>query len=311
MTPPTKEQMRSMYETMRTIRSFEEEILKREENGLAIHSCAGHEAVAVGIITQLDQSDLIVSNHRPWGHFLAKGGELGESFAEILGKPQGVCKGTGGEMGICKPGIGFVQSTMIVGASMTLACGVALSIKMDAIKQSRFPAGERSIAAVFFGEGATTNGAFNEAMIMAKLYRLPLLFVCENNGLSGNTPSAEYLPTELVTHRASGYGFPTSVCDGSDVLAVWEAAQKAIEYVRKEEKPYFLECLVARINRHKVPRMTDARSPEVKQIARMRDPLPKLKNALLSEGILTPENDALISQRIIQNLEKAIEFAHS
>jgi acetoin:2,6-dichlorophenolindophenol oxidoreductase subunit alpha len=309
--PPTEYQMLAMYETMLKIRLFEEEILRREEKGLAIHSCAGHEAIAIGVVSQLKASDLVVSNHRPWGHFLAKGGNLGESFAEILGKPQGVCKGTGGEMGICKPEIGFVQSTMIVGACLTLASGVAMSIKMDAVKRSQFPADDEAIAVVFFGEGASTNGAFNEALTMAKLYELPLLFVCENNGLSGNTPSSEYMSSELVVHRASGYGFPTMVCDGSDVFAVWEAAQKGIDYIRKERGPYFLECLVARINRHKVPRMPDVRPPEVKRMARMRDPLLKLNAALSSEGILTPQADYAIRQKIAGELKEAIEFAHA
>ena len=244
-TPPTEDQMRSMYATMVKIRLFEEEILRREQKGLAIHSCAGHEGIALGVISQLTLTDLVVSNHRPWGHFLAKGGTLRESFAEIMGHPDGVCGGTGGEMGICKPEIGFVQSTMIVGAALTLATGVAFSIQ-------QLQVGKDNIAVVFFGEGASTNGAFHEALELAKLFHLHLLFVCENNGLSGNTPAIEYMPTELVVHRAMGYGIRTNVCDGSDVLAVWDAAQTAIEYVRKERAPYLLECLCVRINRLQV-----------------------------------------------------------
>jgi len=288
ITPPTVEGMRWMYRKMLTIRLFEEEILRREQKGLAIHSCAGHEGVALGVIAQLRLRDLVVSNHRPWGHFLAKGGTLRESFAEIMGHPDGVCGGIGGEMGICKPEIGFVLSTMIVGAALTVSTGVAFSIQQLPWKQDR----PDNIAVVFFGEGASTNGAFAEALTLAKLFHLPLLFVCENNGLSGNTPANEYLPTELVVHRATGYGIRTNVCDGSDVLAVWEAAQTAIDYVRKERAPYFLECIVKRINRHKVPRMPDVRSPEEKRQARMRDPLLKLRAALLSEGLITePEVD--------------------
>lgn len=293
-----------MYTAMLRIRLFEEEVLKGETVGLAIHSCAGHEAVAVGIMEHLKIEDLVVSNHRPWGHFLAKGGTLEESFAEIIGKKTGVSHGMGGEMGISKPEIGFVQSTMIVGACLTLACGVAFSIQQMQIDDA-------NIAVVFFGEGASTNGAFNEALTLASVFRLPLLFVCENNGLSGNTPAHDYMPTELVIHRASGYGFPTNVCDGSDVLAVWEAGQHAVEYVRKHRTPYLLECLVARINRHKVPRFPDSRSPEVKRVARMRDPIPKLRNALMSEGVLTADRDATISKSLLQDVRNAIDFAKS
>jgi acetoin:2,6-dichlorophenolindophenol oxidoreductase subunit alpha len=286
-TPPTEAQMITMYRTMLEIRAFEEEILRREQKGLAIHSCAGHEGVAVAVSAQLTVRDLVVSNHRPWGHFLAKGGTLRESYAEILGHPEGVSHGTGGEMGICKPEIGFIQSTMIVGAALTLACGVAFSIQqLEGVK------GELDdIAVVYFGEGASTNGAFHEALTLAKLFHLPLFFVCENNGLSGNTRASDYMPTELVVHRAMGYGIRTNVCDGSDALAVWGAAQTAIEYVRKERAPYLLECLVDRIYRHKIPRMTDVRSDEEKRIARMRDPLLKLRSALRQEGIMSEQQD--------------------
>jgi TPP-dependent pyruvate/acetoin dehydrogenase alpha subunit len=312
MIPPTEEQMLSMYRKILQIRLFEREILSHgEEEGLAIHSCAGHEAVAVGVCSQLTNNDLVVSNHRPWGHFLAKGGNLKESFAEIRGSPKGVCKGIGGEMGISKPEIGFIQSTMIVGACLTIACGVALSLKLSYTWESDKDKWEKdnSVAVVFFGEGASTNGAFNEAMILAKTFKLPLLFICENNGLSGNTTSDEYLPTPLVTHRAVGYGFPSNVCDGTDVLAVWEAAQNAINYVRQERQPYFLECLVQRINRHKVPRMPDTRTPEIKRIARMRDPLLKFRTALLYEGILNGWNVSDINLDIEKEITEAIEFA--
>ena len=304
MTPPDDDQLVRLYEQMLRIRLFEQEILRGETKGLAIHSCAGHEAVAVGVGAQLRLDDLVVSNHRPWGHFLAKGGTIAESIAEILGSPRGVCKGIGGEMGISKMEIGFVQSTMIIGACLTLATGVALSIQ-------RLQAGSDKIAVVFFGEATSTNGAFHEALNLAKVFKLPLLFICENNGLNGNTPASEYMPTELVIHRASGYGFPTNVCDGSDVLAVWEAAQKAVEYVRTDRSPYMLECLVARINRHKVPRFPDTRTPEVKRMARMRDPLLKLHAALTAEGLVTPETCAKFEDEINTEIREALAAARA
>ena len=297
---PNEDQMVSMYGTMLKIRLFEEEILRREQKGLAIHSCAGHEGVAIGVSYQLRDTDLVVSNHRPWGHFLAKGGTLRESFAEIMGHPDGVCGGIGGEMGICKPEIGFVLSTMIVGAALTISTGVAFSIQ-------QLQVGRDNIAVVYFGEGASTNGAFAEALTLAKLFHLPLLFVCENNGLSGNTPASEYMPTELVTHRAMGYGIRTNVCDGSDVLAVWEAAQTAIDYIRHDRAPYLLECLVGRINRHKVPRMPDVRTDEEKRVVRMRDPLLKFRAALKNEQILTDEEDLLLFAELTEEIHVAME----
>jgi len=211
-----------------------------------------------------------------------------------------VCAGIGGEMNISKPEIGFVQSAMIVGACLTIACGVALSVKR---------LHPLAVATVFFGEGASTNGAFNEALVLAKTWDLPLLFACENNGLSGNTPASEYLPTELVVHRAAAYGIQTNVCDGSDVVAVWEAAQKAVDYVRNQRHPYFLEGLVARINRHKVPRFPDTRTFEAKRMARMRDPLPKLKSALLAEGLISLPEISDMYEEIRREIDVAVVTA--
>ena len=310
VTPPTDAQLLDIYTKMLRIRLFEEEILRRERQGegLAIHSCAGHEGSALGVISQLTTRDLVVSNHRPWGHFLAKGGNLRESFAELLGKETGVCGGIGGEMHLSKMEVGFVQSSMIVGACLTIACGVALTLSRRHATIYD-PPGPAPIAVVFFGEGASTNGAFNEALTLAKVFKLPLLFVCENNGLSGNVPAEEFMSTPLVTHRAAGYGFPTMVCDGSDVIAVWEAAQRAIDYVRTNRAPYLLECLLSRVHRHKVPRMPDVRPDGVKRLARMRDPLPKLHNAILAEGVAPPSRLEEIREQVLLEVADGLGFA--
>lgn len=297
-----KELYLSLYEKMLRIRMFEEEVMKRakaKEGVLAIHPSTGQEATDVGIISQLAIEDLIISNHRPFGHFIAKGGSLNGLMAELYGKPTGICKGVGGEMNLSEPSIGFIQSTMIVGACLTLACGIALSQKMKE---------EKGITVVFFGEGASTNGAFNEALTLAKTLKLPILFVCENNGYSTNTPADDYMPTELVVHRASGYGILTNVCDGSDILAVLDAGRKAIEYVKRERKPYLLETLVARIGPHKQI-LVDIRPENIKRIARMRDPIPKFMNALFAENLMSSGEQLSIYEKVLNEVEEAVEFA--
>jgi pyruvate dehydrogenase E1 component alpha subunit len=293
--------MLHLYETMLRIRTFEERAWKaaRVGEGLPIHPSTGHEAVATGVCSLLTKDDKVVSNHRPFGHFIAKGGSLRALMAELQGKSHGVCKGLGGEMVLSEPSIGFVISSMIVGASITIATGIALALKMRR---------SDSIAACFFGDAASTNGAFNEALTMASLYKVPLLLVCENNGYSTNSPAMEYMPTRMVIDRASSYGFPAEVVDGTDVLAVREAAQKAIWHIRHKGTPYFLEALVSRIGPHKQI-LVDSRTPDKMRFARMRDPLTRFRSSLASEGILGDASDESIRRRVRKEVEGAVLFA--
>lgn len=298
--PSARETLR-LYELMVRIRRFEERAWQaaRDGEGLPIHPSTGHEAVAVGVCSQLSRRDRVVSNHRPFGHFIAKGGSLKSLMAELFGKERGVCKGLGGEMVLSEPSNGFVISSMIVGACLTIATGVGLSLKMRS---------SDAIAACFFGDAASTNGAFHEALTMASLYNVPTLFVCENNGYSTNSPSVEYMPTEMVSDRASSYGFPTAVVDGTDVLAVRQAARKAIWHIKNRGTPYFLEALVSRIGPHKQI-LVDSRRRDRIQYARMRDPLTRFRSGLMAEGILSAKMDASIESRVRREVREAVAFA--
>jgi pyruvate dehydrogenase E1 component alpha subunit len=286
---------------MLRIRTFEERAWKaaRDGEGLPIHPSTGHEAVATGVCPLLLNEDRVISNHRPFGHFIAKGGSIRALMAELYGKSEGICKGMGGEMVLSEPSIGFMISSMIVGACITIATGIGLALKL---KRSNH------IAVCFFGDAASTNGAFNEALTMASLYKVPVLFICEINGYSTNTPAVEYMPTQMVVDRASTYGFPSAVVDGTDVLAVREAAQNAIWHIRRHGTPYFLEALVSRIGPHKQI-LVDSRTPERTRYARMRDPLTRFRSSLVSEGILNDATDSSMRQRVRKEVEDSVLFA--
>lgn len=300
-TLPSKDEMLRLYRIMLRIRTFEERAWKaaREGEGLPIHPSTGHEAVATGVCPLLSNDDRVISNHRPFGHFIAKGGSIRALMAELYGKSGGVCKGLGGEMVLSEPSIGFMISSMIVGACITIAAGVGLALKLRK---------SNAIAVCFFGDAASTNGAFNEALTMASLYKAPVLFVCENNGYSTNTPAVEYMPTPMVVDRASTYGFPTAVVDGTDVLAVREAAEVAIWHIRHKHTPYFLEALVSRIGPHKQI-LVDSRTPDRTRYARMRDPLMRFRSSLTSEGILDNATETSIRRRVEREVEDAVRFA--
>jgi TPP-dependent pyruvate/acetoin dehydrogenase alpha subunit len=298
--PSTKEMLR-LYEVMVRIRTFEDRAWKeaRGGNALPIHPSAGHEAVAVGVCSLLTRRDRVVSNHRPFGHFIAKGGSQRALMAELFGKTTGVCRGLGGEMFLSEPSIGFLLSSMMVGACMTLATGVGLALKMS---------GSKSVAVCFFGDAASTNGAFHEALTMASIYKVPVLFVCENNGYSTNSPSIEYMPTGMVLDRAGGYGFPAVAVDGTDVLAVREATQKALWHIARNRTPYFIEALVSRIGPHKQI-LVDSRDEDRKASARMKDPIVRFRSSLFAERILTKSLDGAIRDNVNEQVEDSVAFA--
>ncbi len=300
---PSREGLVQLYATMLRIRAFEQRAWKaaRDEEGLPIHPSTGHEAVATGVCSVLTKNDRVISNHRPFGHFIAKGGSMKALMAELFGKKDGVCRGLGGEMILSDPSIGFIISSMMVGACITIATGVALALKMK---------NEPGVAVCFFGDAASTNGAFHEALTMASLYKVPALFVCENNTYSTNSPAVEYMPTEMVSDRSSHYGFLSVVVDGTDVLAVREAAEKAVWHIKHRETPYFIEALVSRIGPHKQI-LVDSRTSDRTRYARMRDPLTRFRSSLVSEGLLSQEDVARLKRDVDKEVEAAVSFARS
>ena len=293
--------MRRLYRNMLRIRAFETTVLENARNGasLAIHPYTGQEAVSTGVCSALRRQDKLVTNHRPFGHFIAKGGSMNGLMAELYGKSNGVCKGLGGEMNLSEPKMGFLMSDMIVGACITIATGVALKEKMAKTKNA---------VVCFFGEAASANGAFHEGLMMASLWGLPILYVCENNGYSTNTPAVEFLSNEIVAPRVAGYGIRTTVVEGADVIGVRQRTEEALWEIRNGRGPYFIEALVQRIGPHK-QELVDSRLEDERRIARMRDPIRMFRSQLIEEQILTDAIDIRMRADAKTEVEEAMRFA--
>jgi acetoin:2,6-dichlorophenolindophenol oxidoreductase subunit alpha len=300
-TVPGPAVMIRLYRNMVRIRAFETAVLENARKGasLAIHPYTGEEAVSTGVCSVLGTRDKVVTNHRPFGHFISKGGSMNGLMAELYGKSGGVCKGLGGEMNLSEPKIGFLMSDMIVGACITIATGAALKEKMD---------GTKNAVVCFFGEAASANGAFHEGLMMASLWALPILYVCENNGYSTNTPAAEFLSNEIVAPRVAGYGMTTTVVDGTDVIGVRQRTEDALWHIRNGDGPRFIEAIVKRIGPHK-QELVDSRLEGERRLASMRDPIRLFRAQLLEEDILSDSSDARIRAEAKTEVEEAMRFA--
>ncbi|HEV2390600.1 MAG TPA: thiamine pyrophosphate-dependent dehydrogenase E1 component subunit alpha [Nitrososphaerales archaeon] len=300
-TVPSPAQMLKMYRNMVRIRAFETAVLENARKGdsLAIHPYTGEEAVSTGVCSVLRTKDKVVTNHRPFGHFISKGGSMKGLMAEVYGKSNGICKGLGGEMNLSEPKIGFLLSDMIVGACITIATGAALKEKMDKT---------RNAVVCFFGEAATANGAFHEGLMMASLWGLPILYVCENNGYSTNTPIVEFLSNETVAPRVAGYGMRTTVVDGTDVIGVRQRTEEALWRIRHGGGPCFIEAIVKRIGPHK-QELVDSRPDGERRLARMRDPIKMFGAQLSEEGILTDTLEAKMRAEVKEEVEESMRFA--
>ena len=215
-----KEELLRLYRVMLTIRRFEERVVVDYQSGAIpgiVHSYIGQEAVATGVCTNLRRDDRIISNHRGHGHCIAKGADINKMMAEIYGRKTGYCKGKGGSMHIADFSIGMLGANGIVAAGLPIAAGAALAAKLE---------GGDKVVVVFFGDGATNEGEFHEVLNLAKIWQLPLIFACENNGYGVNTPVKVATGMEHVSERATGgYGIPSAVIDGNDVVETYEAAQ--------------------------------------------------------------------------------------
>lgn len=293
------------YEQMAKIREFEEKVnelyMKALMPGLA-HLYSGQEAVAVGVCESLRLDDYITSTHRGHGHCLAKGAAIDRMFAELLGKEAGFCKGKGGSMHIADPDSGNLGANAIVGGSMGIATGAALSAKMR---------GSDQVAVCFFGDGAVAQGVLYEVMNMAALWKLPVIYVCENNNYSEYTHRSETLAGEIIA-RAQAFGIHAETVDGQDVQLVQETMQKLVERARRGEGPAFLECLTYRYYGHHVGDInrTYYRSKEEEQDWRdNRDPLKLLAEKLIGQKLT---DQGVLDQIVVDvktEIENGVQFA--
>jgi pyruvate dehydrogenase E1 component alpha subunit len=288
---------------MLRIRHFEEKVYDLYGQNLVpgtIHLYAGQEAVAVGVCANLREDDYITSTHRGHGHCIAKGAQLNRVMAEILGKKTGYCKGKGGSMHIADFSIGMLGATAVVGAGLPIAAGAGLSIKLKKTDQ---------VVACFFGDGASNQGTFHEAINMASIWNLPVLFVCENNLYAMGTHQTRVMAIENIADRAAAYGIPGVAVDGNDVLAVYEAAHEAVDRARKGEGPTLIECKTYRHKGHSRFDPATYRPKEEVGEWMKRDPIAQFKVRLLEMKTLTEEEANKIEQEVAATVEDAVKFA--
>jgi len=299
----TREKLVEMYRKMFEIRSFEDRVFELYSQNLVpgtIHLYGGEEAVAVGVCSNLRKDDYITSTHRGHGHCIAKGAEPKRIMAEILGKQTGYCKGKGGSMHIADFSVGMLGATAVVGAGIPIAMGAGLSIKLRGTDQ---------VVACFFGDGASNQGTFHEAINMAAIWKLPVIFVCENNLYAMGTRQSIVMPIQNIADRAVAYGISGVTVDGNDVLVVYEATRKAVERARKGEGPTLIECKTYRHKGHS--RIDPAKyrpKDEVEEWLR-KDPISRFKEMLLHTNVITEAEIQQIEKEILTEIEEAVRFA--
>lgn len=294
-----------MYRSMVRIRKFEERVIRLvNENEIAgvTHEYIGQEAVAVGICNALDTNDAITSTHRGHGHIIAKGGLVSRMMAELFGRSTGYNRGRGGSMHIADLSLGIYGANGIVAAGAPIAMGAAWASKVR---------GATDVAVSFFGDGAMNQGVLHETMNMASLWKLPVLFICENNGYAVTLSSDESSANPNFAERASAYSMHGVAVDGMNVLEVYKAAIAAVARARRGEGPTFLECRTYRFMGHHTAEGTmnlNYRSKEEIEDWKRKDPIPQLAEDLLARGI-SIEALQQITDEIIQEIEAAVDYA--
>ncbi len=306
MTTPDISTQLALFRSMLRIRLVEEALADRyaeQEMRCPMHLCIGQEAIAVGVCAALQQEDVIYSNHRAHGHYLAKGGDLKAMVAELYGRSTGCCGGRGGSMHLIDLDAGFLGATPIVGGTVPLAVGAAWAAKLK---------GEQRISAVFFGDGCFEEGVLHESMNFAMLHRLPIVFVCENNDFSVYTRLDERQPKRPIHKVAEAHGLMAYAEDGNDVEKVFELARKAVDNARSGKGPQFLELSAYRWREHCGPNFDDELNyrsrNEVEQGLR-QCPVSAYESKLTSRGDAFVEQRVRFETEIAHEIEEAFKFS--
>jgi len=299
----TKEELVEMYRMMRLIRVFEESAVAYFKKGIVIgnmHMYVGEEAVATGVCKALTKEDYIASTHRCDGHLIAKGADINAMMAELMGRENGICAGRAGKMHQTAPEVGFMSANGIVGASQTLGTGHALYCSL-------YAPGRVSVS--FFGDGGGNQGAFHEAMNMAALWKLPVIFVCENNHYAISTRVDTATAMGTFYQRAAGYGVPGVRVNGNDVLEVYAAAKEAVERARRGEGPTFIECDTYRLRgHHEGDEQTYRTKEEVNDVREHNDCITRMQKLLFAEFAWTEEEDQALIKSVDDEVAAAVEF---
>ncbi len=303
-----KDKLLKMYRTMQTIRQFEERLRDLFKEGKVpgfVHVSIGEEASPTGVCAALTDRDYITSTHRGHGHLIAKGGKLKPMMAEIFGKKTGYCKGKGGSMHIADFSIGILGANGIVGAGLPIATGAALAAKIR---------GSGEVAACFFGDGASNEGVFHESLNIASSWKLPVVFVCENNLYGEFTPGKDVTSVKDIADRARGHDMPGVVVNGNDVVEVHETMLQAVERARKGEGPTLIECKTYRWEGHVVGEEAflgkrGYRSQEEIAEWKKRCPLATFERRFLEARLVTQAELDAVKAAVKREVEEAVAFA--
>lgn len=298
----SNKQMIHMYEQMTRIREFDERaalLMEQARVHGSVHLYCGEEAIGVGVCEALNKDDYITSTHRGHGHLIAKGGDPERMYAELFAKSFGYNRGKGGSMHMAALDLGIIGANGIVAAGLPIGLGVAFA--------STYQGNDR-VTVCFFGDGASNEGAFHEAMNMAGILKAPMVFVCENNGYGEWSSTASQTSVEDIADRASSYGMPGVVVDGMDIMAVHEVAIEAIARARRGEGATLMECKTYRFYDH-VGRDFGILQRDEAEIAfwRNRDPIKLWRKILIDKGVLTKSKASRITTRIGKEMDAAIE----
>jgi len=299
-----QERLVSIFRMMNRIRKFEEKALRLfEENKLrgSVHLCIGQEAIPATVCSLLRDQDYITSTHRGHGHCIAKGADLGKAMAELMGKATGYSKGKGGSMHIADLSKGNLGANAIVGGGLPIAVGAALAAQYRGTDQ---------VSVAFFGDGASNIGTFHEAINLAAVWKLPVVFICENNqyGISCHVSESTSV-ADIGASRGPAYGIPGLTIDGNDVLAINEAVETAIARAHAGEGPTLIECKTYRWNGHWTGDPQVYRSREEVEAWKLKCPIKRLRAHLIAEGILTAEECEAIARDAYDQVEAAARFA--
>jgi pyruvate dehydrogenase E1 component alpha subunit len=295
----------ALYRTMLTIRVFEQRVAREFRTGDIpgfVHMYIGEEAVAAGVCANLEDSDYVTSTHRGHGHCIAKGCDLRRMMAEIYGREDGLCRGRGGSMHIADFSRGMLGANAIVGGGIALATGAGLASSVR---------GGGRVAVAFFGDGAANQGVLHESLNLAAIWKLPVLYVCENNGFAESTPAAYATSVPDVASRAASYGIPGVVVDGADVLAVYAAAHEAVQRARAGDGPTLLEVKTYRFMGHFEGDPDRYRDDDDRRLTRERDAVATLRERLISSGASTEGELDGLREELEAAVSDAVEFARA
>ncbi len=300
----TKEEKLDLYRKMLTVRAFEEKAGELFAQGLIpgfIHLSIGEEASSVGTCSVLRDDDYVASTHRGHGHLIAKGADPRRMFAELFGRKAGYCKGKGGSMHIADFSIGILGANGVVGGGFPIIIGAGLSIKLRKSDQA---------GVVFFGDGAANRGTFHEAANMAAIWKLPVVFVCENNLYASTTPATYSLAGGSVAGRAAAYGIPGYAINGNEILEVRKTVGKAVKWAREGKGPSIVENKTYRYRGHFEGDPQKYRTQkEVGEFQRKGDPIQLFKGVLKKEGILSDKLDKDLRDEVTNLIEEAVRYA--